>query len=336
MPKKRRIEERAVGAYLLAEDGENLEGSSLSNQDSKMVTPKPTERSKLDQSELSRRLTGLLEHPSPQTNVLIPGISPRTPRVPSPQKGQLRLNDSPTIAQRLSVRAGREPAGNDSARVRRTIDLKGESRASYSNSSGKKPSTLLETDTDNLADDPDNQPLRARLLSKQSLGNFKVNPDYNQGYDYAFSDVVRKRDERMCLPGCTDPTCCGDKFRKLAETLLESRHGRQNTKADDEEDKRVLKDFLGVDYDRIRNMSKDERRETLLEAVTRDLSNKHGKHRHAYERRKSPPGFWRADFPTTQEEEQDREAAKKLERDKVKERYMSAMRGNGAWLFRDE
>jgi hypothetical protein len=83
-------------------------------------------------------------------------------------------------------------------------------------------------------------------------------------------------------------------------------------------------------------MTKAERDETLLQAKTRELANRHGKHRHAYERRRSPPGFWRLDFPSTQEEREDHQKIEQLERDLVAQRYQEAMRPGGAYLFRDE
>ena len=60
-------------------------------------------------------------------------------------------------------------------------------------------------------------------------------------------------------------------------------------------------------------------------------------HRHEWqpERPRSPPGFWRTDFPATQEEEEDRKQADKIVRGMVEERWKEAMKG-GRWMFRDE
>jgi predicted DNA-binding WGR domain protein len=41
-------------------------------------------------------------------------------------------------------------------------------------------------------------------------------------------------------------------------------------------------------------------------------------------------------MPDTQEEEDDLEAAKRLEREKVEERYREAMRPGGLWIWADE
>lgn len=178
------------------------------------------------------------------------------------------------------------------------------------------------------------EPLATRPVSRLSLDDFRINPEYNNGLDYAYRDVVRGREKRKCLAGCTDTACCGKGFRALAEIATPIRDN--STPAQKEEEDTLLTEFLGRDAARlIRHMGKEERRDTLIKAKTRELANKHGKHRHAYERRKSPPGFWRADFPTTQEEAEDREKAKLFERDLVQRRYEEAMRGSGKWIFKD-
>ena len=82
-------------------------------------------------------------------------------------------------------------------------------------------------------------------------------------------------------------------------------------------------------------MSQDERDEVVLQARTRQMAKDHGKHRQAFEGRRSPPGFWRVGFPSTQEQEEDREKALAIQRETVKERWLEAMR-NGKWIFRDE
>jgi len=185
-----------------------------------------------------------------------------------------------------------------------------------------------------LADYSENEPLRARPLEKLSLQDFKINPNYNHGYNYAFADVVRNQDARRCLQGCTKPECCGNKFRALAAAARDP--NKPLTASQEEDDARLLEEFMGDNAYKLRNMTKAERDETLLQARTRELANKHGRHRHAYERRRSPPGFWRVEFPTTQEEIEDREKSKQLERDLVAQRYEEAMRPGGAYIFRDE
>ncbi|WYZ41326.1 hypothetical protein EsH8_V_000221 [Colletotrichum jinshuiense] len=177
-------------------------------------------------------------------------------------------------------------------------------------------------------------PIRASLRSKPvasfRLEDFKVNPRFNGGSDYAYSEVVRGKDDRACLPGCTDMNCCGKQFRAMA---LAQRNNVERTPASDN---KLFEDYLGDRINTVWGMSKAEKEELWVEAKTWQLANELGKHRHRYARRSSPPGFWNADFPTTQEVEAEKVEAEKREKQLVQERYQEAMRGGGRWVFRDE
>ncbi|KAH7420236.1 DNA repair protein endonuclease SAE2/CtIP C-terminus-domain-containing protein [Cadophora sp. MPI-SDFR-AT-0126] len=181
--------------------------------------------------------------------------------------------------------------------------------------------------------DPSQEPLRSRPMSKLSLSDFKINPNYNQGYDYAYNDVVRGKEARACLEGCIKPGCCGYKFRGLAKAELDI---RRLTLSQEERDKALMEDYLGGGADQLKYMSTAEKEEILVQAKTREIANKNGRHRHAYHRQSSPSGYWRTDFPTTQEDMEDRAKTKQQDREEVEQRYRHAMRPGGAWLFRDE
>lgn len=182
--------------------------------------------------------------------------------------------------------------------------------------------------------------LRARPLQHLNLEHFKVNPNYNQGLDYAFTETVRNKELRKCLPGCTRPDCCGSTFRKSIEIAGLPTPQRSELRWDSSqsmsEDEQLLHAFVGDDVGRLKNATEAERKEFLLQARTKQFADKHGKHRHAYERRKTPPGFWRTDMPSTQELERDKEEATRMEREEVETRYREAMRPGGRWIFRDE
>lgn len=172
-------------------------------------------------------------------------------------------------------------------------------------------------------------PLRRKDINELKVHDFKPNPAYNQGYSYAFSETVRKRGDRMCLPGCTNPSCCGSTFRALAAAQAPLPYSQEEA---------LLEDYLGDAYDTINltQMGSDERAELILQARTKKMAKETGKHREAYERRRTPPGFWRVDFPTTQEQQEDRERAKEQEKAIVQERWLEAQRKGGKWIFRDE
>jgi hypothetical protein len=122
--------------------------------------------------------------------------------------------------------------------------------------------------------------------------------------------------------------CCGDKFRAMV---------RAGGLVDFEgKDLILLEDYLGDQKRILDEINVEERNDLLVEAKARLLADRFGRHRHAHERFRSPPGFWRADMPSTQELAGDRKEADQLERDKIKERYGEAMRPGGLWKFADE
>ncbi|KAK0387369.1 hypothetical protein NLU13_5682 [Sarocladium strictum] len=175
--------------------------------------------------------------------------------------------------------------------------------------------------------------LRTQPLSELKLDDFKINPKANEGVNYAFSDVVRDKSERAALPGCTDPHCCGEEFRALA---ISQRPNPPLTSDQRREEQRLLEEYLGDHAYRLAAMTKQERADVWIDAKTHELANKYGKHRHRYSRMRSPPGFWNADFPNTQEIEKEKQEASIRERKIIEERRREAMRPGGRWVFRDE
>ncbi|KAH7148488.1 DNA repair protein endonuclease SAE2/CtIP C-terminus-domain-containing protein [Dactylonectria macrodidyma] len=175
--------------------------------------------------------------------------------------------------------------------------------------------------------------LRNKRPSELRPDDFKVNPLVNEGLDFAFTEVVRDKNDRACLSGCTDMHCCGKEFRALA---LSQRPNPPLTPAQRLEEQKLLEEYLGDSAFRLAMMDKAERDELWVEAKTQELANKYGKHRHRFSRMRSPPGFWNADFPSTQQLEADRTEAAKRDKQSVQERYREAMRPGGRWIFRDE
>ncbi|KAI5467200.1 DNA repair protein endonuclease SAE2/CtIP C-terminus-domain-containing protein [Mariannaea sp. PMI_226] len=175
--------------------------------------------------------------------------------------------------------------------------------------------------------------LRNKPPSELRLDDFKINPLANEGYDFAYSDVVRDKDSRAELSGCTDMHCCGKNWRAFA---ISQRPNAPLTPAQRQEEQRLLENYMGNFAYRLSSMSREERDELWVEAKAQELADKHGKHRHRYSRMQSPPGFWNADFPSTQELDTERAEAAKREKQTIQERYREAMRPGGRWIFRDE
>ena len=187
---------------------------------------------------------------------------------------------------------------------------------------------------------PGHVPLRARPLRRLRLEDFKLNPNHS---NYAHHETIRTHDERKSRSGCTDPFCqrCKDlkRFVEMSGYTASKKSGLFDSSplegAEDTTEEQLLKDFLGGDAYRLGQLSDQERKALLVKAKTKHFQDQFGKHRQGMSRAYEPPGFWNADFPSTQENERLREEAGIMERQKVEERWEEAMR-NGMWLFADE
>jgi hypothetical protein len=105
----------------------------------------------------------------------------------------------------------------------------------------------------------------------------------------------------------------------------------------DEKDLALLEEDMGPNKKHlIDDMSDATRRDLIVEIKARALANQFGRHRTSHDRARSPPGFWRADMPSTQELARDRREADRMEREKIIERLHEAMRPDGLWKFADE
>jgi hypothetical protein len=183
--------------------------------------------------------------------------------------------------------------------------------------------------------------LRDLPLERLSVSDFKPNPAlvYNKDVGFAFCETVRSRDSRNCLPGCTKSECCGRSFRALVEaglpvvqrSLLQT---SQDSTDGTDDDEKLLQEYLGNSYEE--NMSSEQRNELLMEARTKKTADTVGKHKHAFERRTTPPGFWRADMASTQEIEIEKAASKDIKRARLHDMRREALREGGRWVFRDE
>lgn len=175
---------------------------------------------------------------------------------------------------------------------------------------------------------PEEEPLRIRPVATLRLEDFKINPKY-MGTDFAFADTIRGRDARQNLHACTRADCCGGALEKVIRMGGTAMSGRTDAHA--------LEAFIGPAWRALMGGQRpEEAKRLLLQAHAFCFANEHGKHRQAFERRSTPPGYWRADFPTTQEQATDRKTADEMQRKEVEDRHREAMREGGRWMFRDE
>lgn len=295
----------------IAEDGENFTGTS-SQRSENHVSLANTEQRELEanHSATRQRLQNLLEGPAPPRSLLKtnPGSRP-----PSHGKDHNPRHPHSGGSEASAVKTPPPPPTNSGPRDR---------------VSGQGSRTIEDPPR------PRRQPYRDWPLERLEPNHFKINPDYNHGLGYAFDSVVRKKDERKCVTGCTRPDCCGDKFLAMARIggHLTNHNGPQR----EAEEQKILEEYLGEENHLLDTMSSQDREGLLHEARARHIANVHGKHKQTHQRSRTPPGFWRTEMPSTQELEQDREEARELERETVYERYREAKRHGGLWKFADE
>ncbi|OJJ06412.1 hypothetical protein ASPVEDRAFT_45822, partial [Aspergillus versicolor CBS 583.65] len=293
----------------LTEDGDENQPPPLAN--GRGAEPPRSNQNERDLSS-GDRLSDLLEGTPPRDQTFQLGITPNTSsRTEGRRGGSLRSCDvAGTIFN--TTPTSKPPRGNQESNLR---DCKLDTQLGL-------PGQMEAI--------PNDEPYRARPLLRLGLENFKINPDYNNGLDYAYDEVIRGNDGRKCASGCTRPGCCGEKFLAMARFGIPVDASREALN-----DHKILEEYLAGYKNTVDTLSPEARGNLLVEAKAKVFADRFGKHRHQHHRPGTPPGFWRTEMPGTQELKEDREEAQRLERDKVKERHREAMRPGGRWLFAD-
>ncbi|KAG5354356.1 hypothetical protein CJU90_4169 [Yarrowia sp. C11] len=140
--------------------------------------------------------------------------------------------------------------------------------------------------------------------AQYQLTDFVINPAFNGDLDFAYAETVRGA-KRQCEHGGECRQC--DEFYKMAGPGVVS----------------AAPQWGAEDSGRGRKMGIEE---------TIDASSRH---RNRWKRAPSPPGFWRSDFPSTQEIIEEKKQAEENRRKEIEARYKSAISG-GKWMFRDK
>lgn len=152
------------------------------------------------------------------------------------------------------------------------------------------------------------------------ISHFRVNPDVNEGRDYAFAETVRNREARKCLPGCVK-TCCKELAGFVEAAGLPSPAPRGPRW-------RSSSPPASIDGTRVNEVEEEE-------ALDKQFTAKFGKHRDAFARRRSPPGFWNADFPDTQVIGEQNKAAEEMRMQKVEGMKKEAEKGGkGRYVYK--
>ncbi|MCJ1384949.1 hypothetical protein MMC17_008067 [Xylographa soralifera] len=337
-PIQKRCSKSSAQILMLSEDGDcgsrcRSDVNSTAKQSVGSVAGSSSKVSTM--TAIHHRLDGLLSEPSPEKPTLT-----RSDEITRPA----RVVDDTLKSFHESFRTGNTRshgpiiALEEAASLIQTTDLEAEKPREILSSSRPRPMTYTGTSQGPTRKE---RPLRTRPIHSLRLDDFKLNPAANYGVDFAFNQVIRNKYQRRCLPNCTKPECCGDKFHKIVRIggipAPQTRGLWDSSQTDDaEQDYRLLQDFTSLNTETLESMSTAEKSLLLERAKAQKFGSEYGRHRHVHERAASPPGFWRTEMPTTQEVEGDKEKALIVEREKIEGRYQEAMKGSGKWVFRDE
>ncbi len=330
LPPPSRRDHGATAIHLLSEDGDVREKPSATG-----VTKAPRA------SEAEHRLEGLLSEPL-SDKPFLPWESPTVG-----QKTYMKKADAPSPKPQTSVaKFSKRPV--TPVQVPANVAKTTTPRSFTAKPTGllTKPTTrsvLASVSPQKAPTSPEKGPIRFRPLGTLDLKHFKLNPAQNSGYNYAYREVIRKRKERKCLPGCTRPDCCGDTIRKMLAIggALPSNYTNlfssspEDPGTDGAEDHRLLKEYMGDNYRQWRKMRESEKKEEWMRAQEWNFGKAFGRHKDNG-RQATPPGFWRVEMASTQEMAKDEEEAERMERERVEGMWREAMRKDGAYLFADE
>ncbi|EMR09764.1 hypothetical protein PNEG_01948 [Pneumocystis murina B123] len=140
--------------------------------------------------------------------------------------------------------------------------------------------------------------------TEESLNDYVIDLNKNDKIPYAYDEVVRDKASRRHLPACACDNCI--KFFEAHGPIATIFKPKWRS---------PLKKKTYTDSDK--------------EHIYRNLQEV-SRHRSAFFRPKTPPGFWESDFPSTQQEEIYRKQAQVQNYERLKKRQLEAERG-GRW-----
>ncbi|KAJ9653216.1 hypothetical protein H2198_007574 [Neophaeococcomyces mojaviensis] len=317
---KQSILEKAAAISCIAEDGDDHIPRDMNQK----AQPQPISR----ENSASHRLDALLADPSPVKSSLM------RPKPSSPRRATSGTRLSEVKSARISnishtaslpERADSTPIRPHSRLEEPVSRVRGTARAKVDESSrtplGSRAGSTSVSRARICRGPEDDEPFRARPLQRLSMHHFKPNPRWLDSHGVSYDEFLHGRQ--------------GERIKALAETLPHL--PGQNTNGNPMSDHELLLDFLGPgSEERIASLTPAARNNLLLEARTKHVAQAFARQRQDYDKDQDVPGFWMADMPGTQEEEENRAVAKQRERDEVKRRYEDAMSGGGRWIFADE
>ncbi|KAK6497055.1 hypothetical protein TWF506_004539 [Arthrobotrys conoides] len=152
-----------------------------------------------------------------------------------------------------------------------------------------------------------------------SPSKYRINKTKNEGFDFAFSEVVRDKARKDCLPKCVKECCRDLASGKLYEMWKppapyeSAKFGARDSSPPDEEEAEVRNNEQYKEWNNAREKSE------------RNLQ--FGRHRAQHQKAAEVMGYWESDFPTTQLLEEQRKESERRHMEKGFDRYEQATKG---------
>jgi len=138
----------------------------------------------------------------------------------------------------------------------------------------------------------------AKFKSRTINAEFEINPDANDGLNYAYDAVVRDKDERRKMHG-SDCECCKEYYRTVGPLPPRLQAPLWRTPPSSPRSKAIM--FASP-------MNVDEENEKEIERHKQEIS----RHRHNWAPPSTPPKYWSIGFPDTQEVREINRAAEEM------------------------
>lgn len=195
-----------------------------------------------------------------------------------------------------------------------------------SNSSKKRHTEAL--DRDSITPKQHGKPIKGRSTTGKAVTRYEVNPDRNNGVNFAYDEVVRNKEERKRMEA-TDCDQCREFYKaagplppRLQAPLWKSPTSSQDPAAAPQ---RHCKHHSNKEES---DDSGSESEDSGVRAHRQEVS----RHRYIMPSGETPPGFWDLDFPDTQRVEKLRDEAEKMHR--KRERFMEKEAGKKDGKYR--
>ncbi|KAF5372374.1 hypothetical protein D9615_009280 [Tricholomella constricta] len=176
---------------------------------------------------------------------------------------------------------------------------------------------------------------RGRYAKDASTANesinaqFEIDPSRNGGLDFQYDEVVRTRDDRRQMDA-GDCECCRDYYEAVGPlpNRLQAPLWRSPPTTPAKPCARHQQ-HLSVSGSKS-SATRREHRQSEINSHRQAIS----RHRHHWDRPKTPPGYWNIGFPDTQEAENINEQAREMHRKKREEIATAATREGGRYRRR--